>query len=307
MFTRHKRILLLCGVLLLVGGFIQIVWNSVSTPGVHSSPFACTSFAVYAERTLYGMNFDYSDVAVRFTIRSKGDLKVFQMEFQQEDIFLPTVGMNSEGFFASLQMLFPEMEYTESSGEDEVYTGQLFGESLFRFNTVGEVNEFIRDKRVIHWYMTLHSLFADTLGDAMIVEPGDRENDITRIENNFIVMTNFPVGQFRGRSYTEVEGSGAKRYKTAYQHILDHFETFDLNRALETLEKSVLTTENFSTQCSMVFDPEGGEVFIALKRDFKRIWKVSLGGGTIKTYSGFDEVRKLPLDSLGVLASEIVE
>jgi hypothetical protein len=299
-----RKPLFLLTALLLLGGVSLTPQNSVRCPCLHSSPFACTSFAVYSEETFYGMNFDYPDVEIRFTINSNGDMKVFQMEFLQEDDFVPTVGMNSGGLFASCQMLYPEAEHTTRSGEEDVYTWQVYGESLFNFNTVEEVTEFISDRRVLNWSVTLHDLFADTRGDAMVVEAGDEDNVITRIEDDFIVMTNFPNGDFRGKSYQEVEGVGADRYKVAYQHILNNLETFNLGRGLETLEKAV-STGDWPTQCSMVFDPGKGEVFIALERDFKRIWMVSIEDETIETYSGFGEVRKTHLDSSGVLATDL--
>ena len=55
----------------------------------------------------------------------------------------------------------------------------------------------------------------------------------------------------------------------------------------------------------MVFDPEKGEVYIALKGDFTRIWKVSIADGTIETFSGFGRAEKAQLDSSGILASDM--
>ena len=267
--------------------------------------FACTSFAVYAGETLYGMNFDYPDVELRFTIRPSGDRKVFQMEFAQGDDFSMTVGMNSAGLFSSCQMLFPEAPATTSRGPNDLYPWQVYREALFDMESVSEVTEFISDRKVVHWSVTLHDLFADVYGDAMVVEAGDTENVITRIEDDFIVMTNFPNGEFAGQSYTEVEGVGADRYKIAYESISDHMDTFDVERGLETLEKAALSSGEFTTQASMVFDPERGQVYIALRRDFSRIWKVSIADGTIETFSGFGQARTMALDASGVLASEL--
>jgi hypothetical protein len=272
--------------------------------GAPFSPFACTSFAVYSDETFYGMNFDYPDVELRFTIRPSGDLKVFQMEFAQGDDFAPTVGMNSAGLFASCQMLFPEAPATTSPGPNGVYTWQLYREALFNFDSVHKVDEFISDKRVVHSSVTLHDLFADPGGGAMVVEPGDGENVITRIKGDFIVMTNFPNGDFAGQSYEAVEGTGADRYKIVHENISQHSAAFDVNRGLETLEKAVLSGE-FSTQASMVFDPEKGQVYVALKRDFGKIWKVSIADETIETFAGFAKAEKIPLDASGVLASDL--
>lgn len=275
--------------------------------GAPSLPFACTSFAVYSDETFYGMNFDYPpDTVIRFTINPSGDLKVFQMEFLQENDFAATVGMNSGGLFSSCQMLFPEAPAATSPGSDDLYPWQVYEEALFNFESVEDVTEFIRDRKIIHDSVTLHDLFADTRGDAMVVEVGDEENVITRIENDFIVMTNFPNGDFAGQSYENVEGAGAERYKIAYENISDHVAAFDMDRGLETLEKAVSSGE-FPTQASMVFDPEKGEVYIALKRDFSKIWKVSIANETIETFSGFGKARKMELDAAGVLASDLMK
>jgi hypothetical protein len=271
---------------------------------LRAGSFACTSFAVYADDTFYGMNFDYPDTEIRFTITSSGDLKVFQMEFLQGNDFSVTVGMNSAGLFSSCQMLYPEAPAARSAGADDLYPWQIYEEALFNFESVKEVTEFISDKRVVHWSVTLHDLFADVHGDAMVVEAGGKENVITKIEDDFIVMTNFPNGDFAGQSYEDVEGVGADRYKIAYENILDHLTTFEVDRGLETLEKAALTGE-FSTQASMVFDPEKGQVYIALKRDFSKIWKVSIADDTIETFSGFGQTRKVTLDASGVLASDL--
>jgi hypothetical protein len=226
------------------------------------------------------------------------------MEFAQGDDFSMTVGMNSAGLFSSCQMLYPEAPATTPLGPSDLYPWQVYREALFDMESVSEVTEFISDKKVVHWSVTLHDLFADVYGDAMVVEAGGTENVITRIEDDFIVMTNFPNGEFAGQSYNQVEGVGADRYKIAYENISDNLDTFDVDLGLETLEKAALTGE-FSTQASMVFDPEKGQVYIALRRDFGKVWKVSIADGTIETYSGFGRTRTMPLDASGVLASEL--
>ena len=305
---KKHLLLLFLGTAIFLSAFNLSAQGSDPSPekGPHSSPFACTSFAVYSEETLYGMNFDYPEVEIRFTISSSGNLQVFQMEFMQEGSFVPTVGMNSAGLFSSCQMLYPEVNGGGQASSNEVYTWQVYRESLANFRVVEEVAEFISDKRVVHWSLTLHDLIADKYGDAMVVEAGAEANVITRIEGDFIVMTNFPNGEFVGKSYQDVEGAGAKRYKAAYEHILDTKAAFDVDLALEALEKAISTGE-WGTLCSMVFDPEKGEVFIALKRDFDQIWRVSLEDRTIEGYRGVRKGANMALDTLGVKGSELEE
>ncbi|MBN1875472.1 MAG: hypothetical protein JXA33_14675 [Anaerolineae bacterium] len=290
---------------LITGGCGRHIETGRETSGP-SLPFACTSFAVYSNETFYGMNFDYPDVEIRFTINPSGNLKVFQMEFAQGNGWAATVGMNSAGLFSSCQMLYPEAPAAVSLGPDDLYLWQVYGKALFSFDNIANVAEFIADKKIIHDSVTLHDLFADTQGDAMIVEVGEKENAITRLEHDFIVMTNFPNKDFAGKSYKTVEGVGAERYKIAYENISKHIAAFDVARGLETLEKAVMSGESASTLASMVFDPEKGEVYIALKGDFGKIWKVSIVDGTIETFSGFSKARKMELGPAGVLASDLM-
>jgi hypothetical protein len=271
----------------------------------HSIPFACTSFAVYGKNPVYGMNFDFSDVELRFSIRSVEDRKIFLLDAQMESNFVSICGMNNDGLFANLQMLFPEVELKSSPGENELFTWQVFGESLYQFVTGEEVEKYIENNKIIQGGMTLHSLFADKNGNAFVLEAGDNNNQITKMSGCFIVMTNFPICDFRGMDFKKVEGSGAGRYKTAFRHILDNIEEFDFSDAMKTLELTKLKTKNFLTQCSMVFDPENAEVFLTLDGDFDRIWKVSINIGMIETYSGFDVNRKIELNAAGVIGSDI--
>jgi hypothetical protein len=203
-------------------------------------------------------------------------------------------------------MLFPEGPETVSPGPGEVYPWQLYQRALFEFERVKEVAGYISDKQVVHWRIGLHDFFADVHGDAMVVEAGDGENVITRIEGDFLVMTNFPNGEFAGDSYKNVRGAGADRYRIAYETIADHIATFDVDRGLETLQNAVSSGE-YATQTSMVFAPERGEVYIALKQDFDRIWRVSILDGTIETYAGFDNSRKMNLNQVGVSASSLAK
>jgi hypothetical protein len=305
---RKTTLLLLSAMLLVLGSAGRPATHptqrlDVSAPG---SALACTSFAVYSDETLYGMNFDYPDVEIRFTINTAGDLRVFQMEFEQDDGWSPTVGMNSAGLFASCQMLFPEVEGSAETSENEVFTWEVYRRALYDFVTVEDVEQYLNDRRVVHWSVTLHDLIADPHGDAMVVEPGETANVITRIDGDFIVMANFPNGEFVSQSYEDVSGVGADRYKAAYRHILDHLREFGRTEALEALERAVQLSGGYSTLCSMVFDPARNEVLIALRRDFDRIWKVSLEDGTIETHRGSGRSWKAQLGPAGVTATKML-
>jgi hypothetical protein len=298
---RQIQVLLALGVVLLCGCTQALPRDAPP----HGTPYACTSYAVYAGETFYGMNFDYPDVELRFAIADHGDGHVFQMTFEEDGDFVPTVGMNSAGVFANMQMLFPEVALAPRSDANEVYVWEVYRSALFDSASVDQVAAYLEDKRVIQWGRTLHSLVADVHGEAMVVEAGAEGNVITPIEGDYIVMANFPNGDYRELPYDQVRGAGAGRYVAAYEHIRDHIDEYDLDRALETLEQAVQRGEASGTQSSMVFLPERRDVYIALKGDFSRVWRVSLEERTIETYAGFDGTWRLPLRDVGILASDM--
>ena len=56
---------------------------------------ACTSYAVYGNKIYYGMNFDYPDVEILFTITQTQNFKIFQAFFIQNGDTSVICGMNS--------------------------------------------------------------------------------------------------------------------------------------------------------------------------------------------------------------------
>jgi len=267
---------------------------------------ACTSFAVYSGRTFYGMNFDYPPCQVRFVLEEHEAELVFIGSFWMGDHYGRTVGMNSQGLFSSCQMVSPAKARVEEPGSDELYVWNAFYEGVQSCSRVREVADAIADKRLVQYpTLTLHNLYADVQGRAMVVEPGETGNVITEIDGPFMVMTNFPNGDFQGVDYREVRGDGAHRYRTAYATIEEHFDDFDLGDAFETLERTVQSTGEYPTLYSLVFDPIAREIYIVLERDFDHIWKVSLDNQTIETFRGFDKAVTLPMASEGVLGSDL--
>lgn len=269
------------------------------------SVYACTSFAVYSENTFYGMNFDYNpSVEMKFCIDTVGDLKVFDMRFDIGNFFASTVAMNSNGLFCNLQELYPEVP-PEDAGPGELPITELFAESANTRGSCNDVIDVMNDHRIVMGTISLHSLYADSYGDAMVVEVGQKDNLITRIEGNFIVMTNFPNNEFVTTNYEAVYGAGDHRYKAAYKYLLEHADTFDVDDGFALLESAVNHSMYYPTRCSMVFDPEYNEIYIALEGTFDKIWKVSLEKETVETFKGFDTYAVIDIGD-GVLASELV-
>ncbi|HVO74944.1 MAG TPA: T9SS type A sorting domain-containing protein [Ignavibacteriaceae bacterium] len=160
--------------------------------------------------------------------------------------------------------------------------------------------------KVIHINgLSLHDFFADKYKRAYVLEVGADKNLITQIESDFMVMTNFPINQFAGKPLDQINGVGADRYKAAYQYIQANKEHFAFDNGIETLKRTIQSAGDFKTQVSLLFNPINNEIYVILKRNFNKVWKVSLNEETIETYSGFDQFKKIALNSEGISGTEL--
>jgi hypothetical protein len=269
------------------------------------SLLACTGFAVYSDRIFYGMNFDYDPSReLKFCVNTIGDSKVFFMQLEWErDYFVPIVAMNTKGFFGNVQMVFPEVPRRVSSGPGDIGITELL-DAATTLGSCQDVIDILNSHEVVIGTVSLHSLYADAYGDAMVVEVGPDDTTITRIDGDFIVMTNFPLFQFTGEPYETVYGAGSDRYKTAYRYLRNHAKVFQLEDGFTLLKSVVNHSTDFPTCCSMIFDPGSSEVYIALEGNFDKVWKISLENETLETFRGFDEHVTMNIGE-GVLASEL--
>lgn len=270
--------------------------------GIACMPIAaCTSFALFGERTLYGMNFDYPPNETHFSIEDHEAGAVFIGSFWMGDHYGRTVGMNEHGLFSSDQMVSPLRGAVDAPGEDEMHIWNSYYDGLRTCTSVGEVLNLIGDRRLVQYpSLGLHNLFADPSGDAVIVEADVSENAITRIDGPFLVMTNFNNGDFHDTPLDAIFGDGADRYRTAYRMLENHVAPLDIDQAFDILENACQPAGSYKTRYSLVADPEALDVYIALERDYDHIWKVSLRNRTIETYRGFHTQHTLQLDETGI-------
>lgn len=266
---------------------------------------ACTSFSVSSgeHKVLYGYNFDwYPDSLLFFAIKPGIQKKVFYIRHETERGNMVNVGgMNTDGLFANMQILFPYDCSGWRKGPHTNFFWEIFGRSLRSFGSVQDVRDLLHEGRLIQGHgVTLHSLFADKHGDAMVVEAGHEGNKIVNKKDKFLVMTNFPNSDFVNVAVQDIEGAGAERYKAAHKYLLQNADSFCVDSAMKLLEHVVNTNTSTPTRCSFVFDPEHALVYLALERNFDKIWKVSLEQSTIETWKGFQAHKVLELGKAGM-------
>ncbi|MFQ7406065.1 MAG: hypothetical protein ACLRNT_20550 [[Clostridium] innocuum] len=145
-------------------------------------------------------------------------------------------------------------------------------------------------------------MIADKTGDAFILEEVNDTNRITPVSGDFIVMTNFPNGNFKEADYNKVHGIGADRYICAYEYIQNHIHSFGINEAFEALNK----TSQKNTLCSIVYDPLENEIYISFKKDLSKRWKISMIEKTIQSTDGLLSSNKIQFTNEEILVNDLI-
>jgi len=288
--------------ILIITGFTLLLFEGAT--------MACTSFAVYSPQPIYGMNFDYDKFPMQLRIETKGDLRTFHLSFEkqlgEQRFFADTGGMNSKGLFYACQEQHPFVLNPPEPKEGNLPL-YLLNNMPERACTVKEVEDACGNNHLIQFKgVTIHTLFADKTGRAMVVETGEKQNILNHMTGSYIAMTNFPNHTLTGKSYTEAKGNGDWRYKIACRYLEKPRKAFSFNNGLTLLEKAQDHDPLHPTTCSMVFAPKTNNVYIAFHADFSKIWKISLMEGTIETFRGFKTETKRPLGQDGLRVSDLL-
>ena len=269
----------------------------------------CTSFAVYHQKkAVYGMNFDTDEIDLKLIVNSYHDKNLFYFSALLENKYRDIAGMNSEGLFICTQAVEYGQGFQSGCDENDWYAFDILDEVLKK---TGKASEFfeVLNKRVISYPrnplypdLGLHTMIADKTGDAFILEEGNDTNRITPVSGDFIVMTNFPNGNFKEADYNKVHGIGADRYICAYEYIQKHIHSFGINEAFEALNK----TSQKNTLCSIVYDPLENEIYISFKKDLSKRWKISMSEKTIQSTDGLLSSNKIQFTNEEILVNDLI-
>ncbi|MDW2798568.1 choloylglycine hydrolase [Clostridium boliviensis] len=250
----------------------------------------CTSFAVYSkEKAIYGMNFDTDDIDLKLKVYSYNDINLFYFSSLMDNKYRDIAGFNSEGLFICTQAVEYSPGFKSNCDENDWFAFDSFDEALKKTRKASEFFEIL-NKRVLSYPrnplfpdLGLHTIIADKTGDAFILEEGNETNIVTPIHKDFIIMTNFPNGDFKEVKYNKVYGIGADRYICAHEYIDNNIHSFGINEAFEVLSK----TSQENTLCSIVYEPIKNEIYISFKKDLSKKWKISITDKTIQSLDGF--------------------
>ena len=270
----------------------------------------CTSFAVYGqEKTIYGMNFDTDEIDLKLKVNTYHDMNLFYFSALLDNKYRDIACFNCEGLFICTQAVQYSPGLKSSCDENDWFAFDVFDETLKKTRKASEFFEVLNN-RIISYPrnplfpdLGLHTMIADKTGDAFILEEGNDTNTVIPIHKDFIVMTNFPNGDFKEANYDEVHGIGADRYICAHEYIHNHIHSFGIDEAFEVLSK---TSQN-NTLCSIVYDPLHNEIYISFKKDLSKRWKISMMEKTIQSLDGFLSNNKIQFTNEEILVKDLIQ
>jgi hypothetical protein len=269
----------------------------------------CTSFAVYSQdKIIYGMNFDADEIDLKLKVNCYTDKNIFYFSGLLNNIYRDIAGVNCDGLFICTQAVEYSPGFKPSCNGNDWFAFDILDEALKKTKKASEFFEIL-NKRVIVFPRNplfpdfgLHTIIADKYGDAFILEEGIDTNIISQINNDFIIMTNFPNGDFQETNYDKVYGCGADRYICAHEYIDNNIHGFGINEAFEVLRK----TSQENTLCSIVFEPLKNEAYINFKIDFDKKWKISIIDKTIQSLDGFLSNNKIQFTNEEILVKGLI-
>lgn len=268
----------------------------------------CTSFAVYNPKPIYGMNFDFPDVELKIGLVHGKLGPIFFLSFERGDAFYTTAGMNSVGLFSAAQILVAHFDIILLNTDRVVSPYEMFISSLQDAQNITEVLSILGSRRL--GYSTErkgHQLYADRYGNTCILEPGQTENLVYPLTASYTVMANRPFQKEIGWTAVDAARLGIDRCQIATRAIQEKCLGFSVEDGFDILKCTSLTKGKFTTQSSIVCDPETGMIYLALKRNFDQIWRINLREGYITTHAGFRKSKKIEVGDDGITSSQLIQ
>ncbi len=239
----------------------------------------CTTFVMRTDETLIGMNFDCGEAPWKLAaVHSAFAVLTFA-----NGRYIPTIGLSRQGVFVNDMMVDPcqagaykrqtESRWVCSRLVDEVLSGSLPPQEL--------ADDLKRITIVNAPGLSTHPMIVDERGDVTVVEPGRGVLSSPREVSPFFVMTNFPLSGFVGADPHPFQGSGADRYKTAWELLAGGKTPYTFEGAFEIMEKTHQLEGSFKTGLSLVACPSMGMIHLAAFGNFQKRFVFSFSDGCI--------------------------
>ena len=220
-----------------------------------TSVVACSVFnASGVDKVYAATNKDWNNknTRIRFYAPSEGKYGRVYFGYQVSEGFQNVGGMNEHGLWYDGASL-PSRSDIYNHFNKPTVNGELCEKALEECATVEEVIQLYTHYYTPHWQG--HSMWADRLGNSVIIEYGEKDVVFLRKEQGYQVMTNYYLSDS-----ANLRWSNCHRFN-AITEILNNGKELSvelMTRALDASHKEGLTPTLFSN----VYDLKKGEIYI---------------------------------------------
>lgn len=224
----------------------------------------CTAFAKKGNDLLFGYNLDINPKDWNFALYKTSNY--FTVGIKVGSTLYFTHGVNRYGSFGNLPYMNGE-PFTPQKGAKRERIDLMVDKLIRNKYSFADVKEIVNTKTVVNIpRTTMHSLFANSEGEMLIVEPG---YDCRDVKENYALLTNFPI-------FADIEDYsnpfyGKDRYDTAKKILSSSGDDFSVADALALL-CAVKQTGEWGTRISFVYSRNENKVYYCLDGDFDRVF-----------------------------------
>lgn len=234
----------------------------------------CTAIAYKGNDLIYGFNLDIDPKVWNYDVYMTK--KYFSVGITVGSTTYLTHGITADGIFANIPYMNGPREFypvgTKKHRIDLVVNKILRGKM-----NISEVKEILcADGQSIASpkNLSFHSLFGDSKGDFLLVEPGIGYRDI---KESYGVVTNFPV--LREGDYSDVY-YGSDRYEKAKAGLETASSCFNAENALDLLH-SVSQEGEWATRVTFAYSQNENTVYYYLNNDRENVKVHKFSGNSL--------------------------
>jgi penicillin V acylase-like amidase (Ntn superfamily) len=225
---------------------------------------ACSVFtASRVDKVFAATNKDWNNTCTRIRIYAPTEDKFGRLYFGYEvsQGFQNVGGMNEHGLWYDGASL-PSRSDIYNHYHKPTIQGELCEKALEECRTVEEVIQLYKKYYTPHWQG--HSMWADRMGNSVIIEYGEKDVVFLQKEHGYQVMTNFYLSDT-----TNLRWCRCHRYNVITEILgkADKIDVEIMTRALEASHKEGLTPTLFSN----VYDLKKAEIYVY---HFSLLWRI---------------------------------
>lgn len=254
------------------------------------------SFVVNSQKTYYGFNAGSLNKELRFRFQQQNRQNFLYVDLFENNQFYTIGAYNSKGIFILIQdhpgsLLQNRLSPTEFENH--------FSEILFGASTIPSLNseEFSMNKWIIP---NSNLIFADKFGNTISIYSDNDDYQLYENDLPYLGITyRYPYDEFNNN----LDNSGQN---FLYTQLMDEINKTDENFSEEFGLKILTEFQPLNdTLISILISPNDNQVFVSLDKNANEVWRFDINGGTVETYTGFDQNHKANIPKLGITSSDL--